>query len=114
MAYFTPHRLQVLRVSAPTFDDYGIARFPDGEEGGEVWEDVGVCRCDEQTQSEITDPNGVLFRPTYHIVAEAKAALRVRNGDKVRAVRKDGSVRGEGVVKTTKSLNYLNYSEFYL
>lgn len=111
--YYSPHKLQVLREQPLVYNDYGELVEPENPEESE-WADVSECRCDNSSHSEITDTNGRLFRPAYHIVAPSKAASLVKCGDKVRALCEDGSERGSGFVKNVKWLNYLDYFEIWI
>lgn len=105
--YYKPHTLQVKRNSEPELDEYGRP-----VEHSDSWETFGVGRCDESDIGEITDDNGVVYRPRYHVVIEGNNDLKI--GDVFRALRKDGTIRGEGRVRNVKNLNYLKYSEIWV
>ena len=64
--------------------------------------------------NEITDENGNLFRPSYHIVCPKEGAMQVRCGDDVKCLCGDGTIRGEGLVKNIRRYNLLDYSEIWV
>jgi len=105
--YYKPHTLRVKRNAESELDEYGRPI-----KQSQSWETLGCCRCDESNVNELTDDNGVVYRPTYHIVIEGGTDLRI--GDVIQCVRKDGTIRGEGRVKNVKNLNYLKYSEIWV
>lgn len=102
---YSPHTLQVYR-RRETRD--GLNRVS-GSEG--TWETVAACRCDDNSARVAVSGNGTVFVPRYHIVAENNAS--VVNGDRVRCLRADGSVRGEGRAINVRSLNRLDYMDMY-
>lgn len=128
--YYKPHTLQK-KVSTISRDEYGriITKVPGtpvltkGQATptpySEEWQDVGVCRCDDNTQQEFRTDNGAVYRPKYHIVAEGD--VDVHAGDEVRCIRTDDSggeeqtiIRGEGKVYQAKHLNKLHYTDIWV
>lgn len=105
--YYKPHTIQVKARTNPQMDDRGHPIFSAVE-----WEDAGVGRCDEANVQEITDANGNVFRPSYHIVIEGRTNIKC--GDIIRCMNADGTERGGGEVKNVKNLNYLKYSEVWV
>lgn len=103
--HFSPHILQVFRKQE-TRDEYNRV-----SSSGGAWEDVTECRCDDNSARVVNPDNGLAFIPRYHIVANNNAL--VRNGDKVRCLMEDGTVRGEGTAINVRSLNKLNYMDLY-
>lgn len=106
--YYAPHTLQLKVITPPDKDEYN--RPVDGS-GGERWETVCRCRCDDNSTKEFRSENGDIYRPDYHVVCERN--IRVRAGDSVRCVD-NGRVRGEGKVYMVKNTNYLGYSELWM
>lgn len=107
---FAPHKLQVKRTIPVELDEYGR---PIPGSGGETWENVCDCRCDDNTTKEFRSDNGHVYRPAYHVVCDGKHGLSA--GDYVRCITtSDGSVRGEGKIYLPKSANYFNYSEIWI
>lgn len=105
---FAPHILQVKVITPMDKDEFGR---PIPGTGGESWQDVCKCRCDDNTTKEFSSENGSVYRPNYHVVCEKK--ITVKAGDEVRCMDGDG-VRGQGEVYTVKSTNYFNYSELWM
>lgn len=77
----------------------------------EKWELVGVCRCDDNTTQELRSDNGQTYMSRYHVVYDRTNAIV--EGDEIKCINPDGSVRGSGVVGMVKSTNYLSYSELW-
>ena len=77
----------------------------------EKWEEVGPCRCDDNSTQRFTTDNGSVYVPKYHIVLDR---ADVRPGDYVRAVDTTGAVRGEGKVFNAPKCNYLDYMSVYV
>lgn len=106
--YYAPHILQV-KVTAPMEkDEFGR---PIPGTGGEEWQDVCKCRCDDNSTKEFTSENGQMYRPNYHVVCERN--ITVKAGDDVRCMNGD-VVRGSGEVYMVKNTNYLGYSELWM
>lgn len=106
---FAPHKLQVKRIIPVENDNLGR---PLPGTGGEVWEDVCVCRCDDNTTKEFKSENGLVYRPAYHIVCDGNPKLKA--GEYIRCLNNDNTVRGEGEVYMPKTANYFNYSEIWV
>lgn len=105
---YTPHIL-IKRTTLPVEND-GFGRPLPGT-GGEKWEYVCPCRCDDNTTKELRSENGQVYRPAHHVVCEGK--VDVKAGDYVRCM--DGeSIRGEGEVYMPKRPNYFNYTEIWI
>ncbi len=105
---YTPHILQIRTVTPPDNDEFGR---PTPGTGGETWNEVCRCRCDDNTTKEFKSENGSVYRPMYHIVCEGK--VNVKTGDYVRCM--DGeSIRGEGEIYMPKNPNYFNYTEIWI
>lgn len=79
--------------------------------GGESWEDVCMCRCDDNSTQEFTSENGSVYRPSFHIVCESHASVKA--GDEVRCKHGE-EVRGIGMVYMVKSINFFGYSEIWV
>ncbi len=107
---FAPHKLQVKRITPPQNDEFGR---PIPGSGGEAWEDVCDCRCDDNTTKEFRSENGEVYRPAYHVVCAGNHGLNA--GDYVRCVYgAESVVRGEGKVYITKVANFFDYSEIWI
>ena len=105
---FAPHILEVKKVIPPKNDDFGR---PVPGAGGEQWQPVCHCRCDDNTTTEFRSEDGHVYRPSFHIVCAGKHGLKA--GDYIRCM--DGAaVRGEGVIYLPKRTNYFNYSEVWI
>ena len=105
---FAPHILQVKVITPMDKDEFGR---PIPGTGGEYWQEVCKCRCDDNTTKEFSSDNGSVYRPNYNVVCENR--ITVKAGDEVRCMDGDG-VRGQGEVYTVKSTNYFNYSELWM
>lgn len=105
---FAPHTLQVKVISSMETDEFGR---PISGTGGENWQNVCRCRCDDNSTKEFTSTNGEVYRPNYHVVCEKKVSLKA--GDEVRCM--DGeNVKGTGKVYVVKNTNYFDYSEIWM
>lgn len=105
---YAPHIL-LKRIIIPAETDEFDRPLPGT--GGEKWERVCPCRCDDNTTKEFRSENGRVYRPAYHVVCDGKTELNA--GDYVRCM--DGeAIRGEGEVYIMKSTNYLNYTEIWI
>lgn len=103
--HYSPHTLQVFRKNE-TRDEFNRVVSSNGQ-----WVDVTACRCDDNSAKVVNPDNGLAFVPRYHIVANNNS--EVRNGDTVRCLREDGSIRGEGRAINVRSLNKLDYMDLY-
>ena len=103
---YAPHILYKKVVDKIKVDSYGKPFAPT-----EKWVAVGRCRCDDDTTQELRSDNGQVYRSRYHVVYDLSST--VVEGDEIRCVNADGSVRGEGVVGRVQSTNYLKYSELW-
>lgn len=77
----------------------------------EEWKRVGLCRCDDNSTSIFSSINSKEYVPRYHIVSPRTSM--VRSGDMVRVLTTDGELRAEGKADNVRSLNYLDYTDFY-
>lgn len=105
--YYKPHTIQVKPQGEPEMDERGHPIFSDT-----TWRTEAMGRCDDSNIQELKDANGDVYRPSYHIVLEGHTTIKF--GDEIRCINADGSVRGEGIVRNVKNLNYLNYSEIWV
>lgn len=105
---YCPHILQKKTLKEPEHDEFGR---PVPGTGGEQWMELCRCRCDNNTTKEFTSPNGAVYRPAYHVVAEK--VISITEGDEVRCMDGD-SIRGKGKVFMVKNLNYFGYSELWV
>lgn len=105
--YYAPHTLYVKRASSIAMDEFGkpIAS------SAEAWEKVCACRCDDNTTQELVSENGQTYMSRYHVVYDKSSAIK--EGDEIRCMNPDGSIRGAGKVGMVKSTNYLSYSELW-
>lgn len=101
---YAPHILQK-KVYSNTDDEFGRP-----VSGDETWEDLNVCRCDDNMTQEFKSENGEVFIPKYHVVCER---CDVKAGDFVRCVDEE-SVRGEGQVYMVKNTNFFGYTEIWM
>ena len=104
--YYAPHILQKEVVTDAYIGDDG-----NPVKGVKSWVDVGKCRCDDNNQQERISANGVWHDYNYHVVHEGE---RILIGTSVRILKRDGSVRGEGMVIKTGKCNYFSYSQIWL
>lgn len=79
--------------------------------GGERWDDVCMCRCDDNSTKEFKSENGEVYRPNFHIVCEKQTTIKA--GDEVRCME-GKNTRGEGLVYMVKNLNYFGFSEIWV
>ncbi len=101
---YSPHILFV-QVKTETRDEYNRASVTT------KWERVGLCRCDDNTSRIVSTENTLEYVPKYHIVT-AKTD-KIHNGDMVRVLNQDGTLRGEGKADAVRVLNYLDYADLY-
>ena len=105
MPSYAPHRLFVKRVTEAR-DDYNRVSKTEAS-----WEFVVECRCDDNTVRIVSTENSLEYVPRYHIVTARTDAIA--NGDIVRVLNADGTLRGEGKADAVRVLNYLNYTDLY-
>lgn len=103
---YAPHTLYKKLVGKIKVDSYGKPFTP-----AEEWVAVGKCRCDDDTTQELVSDNGQVYKSRYHIVCDKGHG--VVEGDEVKCLNADGSVRGQGVVGRVQATNYLGYSELW-
>ena len=102
---YAPHILFVLRKTEKR-DEYNRVSSVE-----ERWERVGLCRCDDNSTTQISTLNSKEYVPRYHIVTQR--TVMVSAGDRVRVLTENGELRGEGKADNVKVLNYLDYTDFY-
>jgi len=115
--YYAPHILQVKVFVPLEKDEFGR---PIPGTGGERWQDVCRCRCDDNSTKEFASENGSVYRPNYHVVCERH--ISVKAGDEVRCISmstgcicdRGTNVRGSGEVYIVKNTNCLGYSELWM
>ena len=105
---YAPHILQVKVVTPHQEDEFG---HPIPNTGGVSWKTLCKCRCDDNTTKEFQSPNGIVYRPNYHVVCETR--VDVKAGTEARCLEGD-YIRGEGKVYIPKKTNFFNYSELWL
>ena len=105
---FAPHILQKKVISPMEKDEFGR---PIPGTGGEKWEDVCLCRCDDNSTNEFTSENGSVYRPNFHIVCEKQTSVNA--GDEIRCIN-GAEIRGGGRVYMVKSTNFFGYSEIWV
>lgn len=105
---FAPHILQIKIVSSLFFDeDMNPIR------GKEEWKEIGVCRCDDISAEKKISISGSLDDFKYKVVYD-KSVKALTTGTEVRCLNPDGSIRGEGIVKSPVEINYLPYRIIWL
>lgn len=102
---YSPHILFVMKKTEER-DEYNRVTSV-----SERWERVGLCRCDDNSTTQISSINSKEYVPRYHIVTARTDMVSV--GDRVRVLTNDGILRGEGKADNVRVLNYLDYTDFY-
>lgn len=105
---FAPHILQKKVFVPMEKDEFGR---PIPGTGGEKWEDVCLCRCDDNSTKEFPSENGSVYRPNFHIVCEKQTSVNA--GDEIRCIN-GAEIRGGGRVYMVKSTNFFGYSEIWV
>ena len=103
---YAPHILYKKVIGQIRTDSFGKPIAPKEE-----WVKVGVCRCDDDTTQELATENGRLYKSRYHVVYDRSNIIA--EGDEIKCLNADGSVRGTGVVGRVQDTNYLRYSELW-
>lgn len=70
---FAPHILQVKVITPMDKDEFGR---PIPGTGGESWQEVCKCRCDDNTTKEFKSDNGEVYRRTIMWCARRESRLR--------------------------------------
>lgn len=104
---YAPHTLYKKQECPIEYDIYGKPLPSEGFK----WVKVCSCRCDDDTTQELRSENGQTYHSRYHVVYDRN--MGVAEGDEVRCLMSDGSVRGQGTVGMVKHTNYLGYSELW-
>lgn len=105
--FYAPHILYKKHSHELQLDEFGKP-IPDY---CEEWEEIGTCRCDDDTTQKLVSANGQEYHSRYHVVYDRTTA--VKEGDEIQCLDKEGNVRGRGVVGMVKSTNYMTYSELW-
>lgn len=105
--FYAPHILQKQTAPEITYDEYG--RFV--SKGDSSFSNIGKCRCDVNTTETFITDNGILYKPSYHVVCERQTSVKC--GDTIRILSGE-EIKAEGKVTNVKTLNYLQYSEIWL
>lgn len=106
---FAPHILQVKVITPMAKDEFGR---PIPGTGGEYWQEVCKCRCDDVSAEKKVSINGALYDFKYKVVFDKPS--KVEAGAEVRCLNTDGSIRGEGVAKSPLETNYFSYRVIWL
>lgn len=104
---YAPHTLYKKQESPLHLDNLGKP-IPSGES---EWVRIDVCRCDDDATQELKSDNGQTYKSRYHVVYDRSNAII--EGDEIRCLNADGSIRGQGIVGMVKSTNRLGYSELW-
>lgn len=107
--YYSPHKLYRKRKVSVTNDSHGNPIFSGG---GDEWDYIAMCRCDDNSDMEIKDDNGHTFRSKYKIVCDSRR-IDIKDGDYIR-VTENGLPRGEGRVVNINRTNYFNYTVIWV
>ena len=103
---YSPHILYKKQVGQIQTDSFGKPMAP-----MEEWVKIGACRCDDDTTQELVSENGHAYKSRYHVVYDY--SNEIVEGDEIRCLNADGSVRGSGIVGRVQGTNYLRYSELW-
>lgn len=106
--YYAPHTIEKKIAPVITMDDFGRPRI---DSDIEEWQVLGVGRCDKTTEDVKKSDNGEAFVPTHKIVIGFRG--KVVAGDIVRA-RIGEKILCNGLVRSVKENNLLNYSELWV
>ncbi|WP_099147179.1 hypothetical protein [Bacteroides sp. KFT8] len=107
---FAPHILQVKVIKPLDKDEFGR---PIPGTGGESWQDVCKCRCDDISAEKKVSVNGGVYDFKYKVVFD-KSPKTVSTGAEIRCLNPDGSVRGKGIAKSPLETNYFPYRVIWL
>lgn len=102
---FAPHKLFVKLKLGGGFDDEGRP-IPIVEK----WEEVGECRCDDNSTQKLVSVNGENYTYSYKIVYEGK---KIEAGTEVKVMSGD-DIRAKGIVVQSSICNYFNYAQIWL
>lgn len=108
--FYAPHILQKRIIPSESVDEFGR---PIVDESSDEWQEICRCRCDDNGDKEIKMSDGTVVTPDYHIVI-GNNIPDVKTGDYVRCLKEDGTVRGEGHIVKSRTLNFLPYAEIFV
>lgn len=103
---YAPHTLYIKSADTLQVDSLGRPVVSQGD-----WVKIGPCRCDDDSTQELKSENGQYYKSRFHVVFDKN--MQVNEGDEVKCLNADGTVRGGGFVGMVKSTNYLSYSELW-
>ena len=103
---YSPHTLYKKQVENIQTDALGKPISSKGE-----WVKIGECRCDDDTTQELVSENGQVYKSRYHVVYDLNH--QIVEGDEIKCLNADGSLRGHGIVGRVQNTNYLRYSELW-
>lgn len=106
---FTAIHVLQKRVQTVENDEYGRPLVNPIEE----WQTVCRCRCDYNESAVVPTDNGGVIRPQYRIITSTNNP-DVKPNDYIRCLTDNKTIKGEGRVKSIKTLNYLPYAEIFL
>lgn len=107
--FYSPHTLQVAVMTEEVRDDYGRVT----QEASTEWKTIGKCRCDDVSAEKKTSTDGALYDFKYKVVFDKSLGYVAEDSD-VRCLNADGTVRGQGTVKSPMETNYLGYRQIWL
>lgn len=108
--FYAPHKLFKKVIIPYEKDDFGR---PIKGTGGETWQYVCMCRCDDVSAERKVSVNGVLYDFKYKVVFD-KHDEQIDVDTEVRCLREDDTIRGEGIVRSPLETNFLNYRVIWL
>ena len=95
---FAPHILQVKVITPMDKDEFGR---PIPGTGGESWQEVCKCRCDDVSAEKKVSINGALYDFKYKVVFDKPS--KVEAGAEIRCLNVDGSIRADRAKETIAS-----------
>lgn len=103
--YYAPHKLYK-RVREVVRNSYNEVISKE-----DAWKFICDCRCDDNTTTHFKTESGSLYVPKYHIVCDIQ---NISEGDYIRVLNDDGTLRGQGEVYNDPKCNYLDYMSIYV
>ena len=104
---YAPHILYKKQVGEIQTDATGKPIAPSKD-----WVKIMGCRCDDDTTQKLTSSNGQVYKSRYHVVYDRNDVIV--EGDEIRCLNADGSIRGEGIAGRVQRTNYMGYSELWM